>query len=119
MSKFREILENVSIFSVPLDESFELTRLHTDVEHHLNDILSFMSNSLDLKAIESPLMSSSPSKIFIKTDTAEVKVELKLEDQQDSMSTLKNEQNLPGGIKLQRPRFTISDDSGRVSNDAV
>ena len=117
MSKFREILENVSIFSVPLDESFELTRLHTDVEHHF--ILSFMSNSLDLKAIESPLMSSSPSKIFIKTDTAEVKVELKLEDQQDSMSTLKNEQNLPGGIKLQRPRFTISDDSGRVSNDAV
>ena len=107
----------MSIFSVPLDESFELTRLHTDVEHY--SIFSFMSNSLDLTAIESPLMSSSPSKIFIKTDTAEVKVELKLEDQQDSMSTLKNEQNLPGGIKLQRPRFTISDDSGRVSNDAV
>ena len=74
-----------------------------------------MSNSLDLKAIESPLMTSSPSKIFMKTDTTEVKVEHKREDQQDSMGTLKNEQISPGDIKLQRPRFTISDDSGRVS----
>ena len=96
-----------------------MTRLHTGVGHNLKDILSFMSNSLDLKAIESPLMTSSPSKIFIKTDTTEVKVELKREDQQDSMSTLKNEQNLPGDLKLQRPRFSISDDSGGVSNDAV
>ena len=96
-----------------------MTSLQTGVGHHLKDILSFMSNSLDLKALESPLMTSSPSKIFIKTDTTEVKVELKREDQQDSTSTSKNEQNLPGDIKLQRPRFTISDDSVRVSNDAV
>ena len=97
-----------------------MTRLHTGVGHNLKDILSFMSNSLDLKAIESPLMTSSPSKTFIKTDTTEVKVELKREDQQDStFATWKNEQNLPGDIKLQRPRFTISDDSGMVSNDAL
>merc|ERR1711990_148719 len=98
----QEVFVSNKTFSFTADDIDEIFEQET---------ISFMSNSLDLKAIESPLMSSSPSKIFIKTDTAEVKVELKLEDQQDSMSTLKNEQNFPGDLKLQRPRFTISDDS--------
>ena len=74
-----------------------------------------MSNSLDMKAIDSPLMTSSPSRIFIKTDKSKVKVEPKHEGQPDTIAIPTNELNLPGDKKSKRPRFTISDDSGRIS----
>ena len=74
-----------------------------------------MSNSSDMKSIDSPLMTSSPSIICIKTDKTEVKVEPNHEGQPDTNAIPTNELNLSGDKKSKRPRFTISEDSGRIS----
>ena len=69
-----------------------------------------MSNSTQLQALDSPLMTSSPSSQF-KACKSEVKTEQK-HDEPDSLEIFKS--NFSEDSTPKRPRFVISDDSGRV-----